>query len=221
MVDGNIEGVKLCFSYDTQFGHVERPTHANTSWDVAKFEVPVHKWMDLSEGDYGVSILNDCKYAADVRNNMMRLTLLKAANAPDPKADKGTHHFTYSLLPHAGDLRAGKVIEESYALNCPMTVVPLEQQKANLGQQYSFFSVDRPGVIIESIKKAEKSDATIVRLYEAANTRGAVNVSSSLSLKNAQEVDLMERNGTALKLNKGAVNLSIKPFQIRSIALTQ
>lgn len=210
----------LTASYDTQFGHVERPTHDNTSWDVAKFEVPVHKWMDLSEGDYGVSILNDCKYAANVRGNMMQLTLLKAANAPDPKADRGTHHFTYSLLPHAGDLRAGKVIEEAYALNCPMIVVPLESQNGELAQEHSFFSVDRPGVVIEAVKKAEKSDAAIVRIYEAANTRGAVSVKTSLSFSKAEEVDLMERNASALPQEQGSVNLRVTPFQIRSISLS-
>lgn len=206
-------------SYDTQYGHVERTTHDNTSWDVAKFEVPVHKWVDLSEGDYGVSILNDCKYAADVRGNMMRLTLLKAANAPDPTADKGLHQFTYSLFPHAGGLREGKVIEESYALNCPLTMVPLQQQSGPLDPRHSFFSVDRPGVIIEAIKKAEKSDATIVRLYEATNTRGNVNIHTSLPCDNVEEVDLMERNGTPLEENNGQVSLKVTPFQIRTISL--
>ncbi len=94
-------------TYEIQWGSIERPTHWNTSWDYARFEVVGHKWADLSEGGYGVSLLNDCKYGHDIRGNTLRLTLLKSALRPDAAADKGRHTFTYCLLPHGGDWREG------------------------------------------------------------------------------------------------------------------
>ena len=106
-------------TYEIQFGSVERPTHWNTSWDWARFEVCGHKWADLSEGDYGVALLNDCKYGYDIKDNVMRLTLIKSGIDPDPQADQGRHVFTYSLLPHAGGWREGGVVREAYALNDP------------------------------------------------------------------------------------------------------
>ncbi|XHR29446.1 MAG: alpha-mannosidase [Chthoniobacteraceae bacterium] len=107
-------------TYEIQFGHVERPTHYNTSWDLARFEVCAQKWADLSEANYGVALLNDCKYGYDIHENVMRLSLLRSPTAPDPTADRGRHLFTYALLPHMGDLRQGRVIEEAYCLNAPL-----------------------------------------------------------------------------------------------------
>jgi alpha-mannosidase len=110
-------------TYDVQWGNIRRPTHRNTSWDWARFETCAHKWVDLSEGDYGVSLLNDCKYGHDVQGNVIRLTLLRGPTYPDPDADQGEHHFTYSLLPHRGDWRAGTV-PASYALVAVVTACP-------------------------------------------------------------------------------------------------
>ena len=106
-------------TYDIQWGNVQRPTHRNTSWDWARFETCAHKWVDLSEGGYGVSLLNDCKYGHDIRDNIMRLSLLRAPTSPDPEADQGQHYFTYSLLPHAGGWEAGTAAE-AYRLNDPV-----------------------------------------------------------------------------------------------------
>ncbi len=106
-------------TYEIQWGNVQRPTHRNTSWDWARFETCAHKWVDLSEGGYGVSLLNDCKYGHDIRDNVMRLSLLRAPTSPDPEADQGEHRFTYSLLPHAGGWEAGTAAE-AYRLNDPV-----------------------------------------------------------------------------------------------------
>lgn len=208
-------------SYEIQYGHVERSTHDNTSWDVAKFEVPAHKWADLSESDYGVSLLNNCKYAYDIDGSVMRLTLLKAANAPDPVADKGTHHFTYSLFPHAGSLQEGGVIEEAYALNVPLITQETDQHTGSLGAEKSYFAVDRPGVFIEAVKKAEKSDDVIMRFYEGYQSRGNVRVSANLS-DSAQisEVDMLERNPVPLESNNGSTEMKIKPFEIKTIQIS-
>ncbi len=159
-------------TYEIQYGHLERPTHTNTSWDMARFEVCAQKWADLSEPGYGVALLNDCKYGHDIHGNEMVLSLLRAPISPDPLADRGRHEFTYALLPHAGDFRAGRVVEEAYALNVPLVVGEIKSGAGSLPATHSFFQVDRPNVIIEAIKLAEDGGAIIVRLYEAAGARG-------------------------------------------------
>ena len=108
-------------TYEIQWGNVERPTHRNTSWDWARFETCAQKWVDLSEGDYGVSLLNDCKYGHDIKDNVIRISLLRSPSDPDPEADRGEHRFAYSLLPHAGSW-GDLTIAEAYCLNDPLIV---------------------------------------------------------------------------------------------------
>ncbi|BDS05466.1 putative glycosyl hydrolase [Oceaniferula spumae] len=207
-------------SYEIQYGHVERSTHDNTSWDVAKFEVPVHKWADLSESDYGVALLNDCKYAADIRGNIMRLTLLKAANAPDPQADRGMHTFSYAILPHAGSLQEGGVIEEAYAFNVPLHVVSASGSGGDLPSEKSFLSVDRPGVFLESLKPAEKSDASVARFYEGYNSRGQIEITSDVLKGDIEAVNFLEKpvEISNIDVSDGKISMKIKPFEIHSIA---
>lgn len=207
-------------SYEIQYGHVERSTHDNTSWDMAKFEVPVHKWADLSEGDYGVALINDSKYAADIRGNIMRLTLLKAANAPDPVADRGMHTFSYSIFPHAASLQEGKVIEEAYAFNVPLLVTDAGDTAGDQPREKSFLQIDRPGVFLEALKPAEKSDAAVLRLYEAYNSRGRMCITSDVLDGEPVEVDLLEDElpEGGLEVSEGSVSLKIRPFEIRTIA---
>jgi len=205
-------------SYETQYGHVERSTHDNTSWDAAKFEVPAHKWADLSESDYGVALLNDCKYGYDIKGSNMRLTLLKAASAPDPESDRGVHQFTYSLLPHLGSLQEGGVIEQAYALNVPLVLQQTDEHVGDLPPEQSFFAVNRPGVFIEAVKKSERTDDAVVRVYEAYQSRGEMSITSSLHREsNASELDLMENKLSEISANNGEVTMKIKPFEIKTI----
>jgi alpha-mannosidase len=190
-------------TYEIQFGSVERPTHWNTSWDWARFEVCGHKWADLSEGDYGVALLNDCKYGYDIKHNVMRLTLIKSGIDPDPEADQGRHVFTYSLLPHAGGWREAGVTREAYALNDPAIVTlaalphppsPLapqgegganlppprpagegrsEGERPLLRTRFSLASLDVEHVLLDTVKPAEEGEATIFRVYEYQQSRSA------------------------------------------------
>ncbi|CAM3987442.1 hypothetical protein L1N85_04840 [Paenibacillus alkaliterrae] len=104
-------------TYDIQFGNVKRPTHWNTSWDYARFETVGHQWADLLERGYGVSLLNDCKYGYDIKDHIMRLTLIKSALIPDDRADQGQHEFTYALHPHGGDWYEGATVQAAWELN--------------------------------------------------------------------------------------------------------
>ncbi|MCW3094607.1 MAG: Alpha-mannosidase, partial [Chthonomonadaceae bacterium] len=207
-------------TYEIQYGHVERPTHMNTSWDQARFEVCAQKWADLSEGNYGVALLNDCKYGHDIQGHTLRLTLLRSPQAPDPTADRGLHRFTYSLLPHNGDFREGEVVENAYALNSPPVASALPANRPGpLPLERSFFEVDNAAVFIEAIKRAEKENAIIVRLYEVHNTRGSVTLTTTLPVKSAWYCDLMEKSLAEIPVSGGEMLLPIQPFEIVTIKL--
>ena len=206
-------------TYEIQFGHTERPTHYNTSWDVARFEVCAQRWADLSEGDYGVALLNDCKHGYDIHGNVMRLSLLRAPCAPDQSADRGHHEFVYSLLPHGGDFRKGCVIEQACALNMPLHLVATEPKPGPLPARQSFFEIDRPGVVIEAVKRAERDDSIIVRLYEAHGTRGPAELTTTLPVKHAFRADLMERTGAPVDCKRGKMAFTVKPFEIITFKL--
>lgn len=201
-------------TYEIPFGHVERPTHENTSWDLARFETCAHRWADLSEGDYGVALLNDCKYGYDIRGNVLRLSLLRAPREPDPAADVGRHVFTYALLPHRAGCRHGGVIAEACALNQPLRSVPVEEGAGSLARQGSFFEVDRPGVVIDTVKRAEKDHGIIVRLYEAYGTRGRVCLRTAFLARRVHLTDLLERPQEELAMEGKAVTFDIGPFEI-------
>lgn len=205
-------------TYEIQFGHLRRPTHFNTSWDWARFEVVAHRWADLSDPDFGVALLNDSKYGYATHGNVMRLSLLRAPTSPDPTADQGHHMFRYALLPHAGAVQNAGVIEEGYRFNVPLQLTPTAGEPASR----SFFSVDNPSVILDTVKKAEDSDDIIVRLYEARGTQGAARLRTTLPVKSAARVNLLEaeEDGPAPAFEDGELSFNYKPFELISFKLS-
>jgi alpha-mannosidase len=216
-------------TYEIQWGNIQRPTHRNTSWDWARFEACAHKWVDLSEGGYGVSLLNDCKYGHDIQGNVLRLTLLRSPTEPDPRADLGEHHFVYSLLPHDGGWDE-RTVAEAYALNDPLLVKPFtvtaaRQRRADEGAEgladgsLAFVSVDAPNVVVETIKKAETGQGLIVRLYESQRKRGRFSLSTAFRLTEAWRTNLLEENQERLDVKDHGLELEIKPYQIVTLRL--
>ena len=206
-------------TYEIQYGNVERPTHWNTSWDYARFEVVSHKWADLSEGGYGVSILNDCKYGHDIKDSVMRLTLLKSAVEPNVDADREEHSFKYSLYPHNGDWKDGKTVQMAYSLNSPFTTKVEEPHPGRLPEKMSIFSLDKENVIIEVIKKAEDSEDIILRLYEYQNKRVKVKCITPLIIESVTECDLMEKDILTLPKEKDSFSFEIKPYEIKTFKI--
>ena len=165
-----------------------------------------------------MALLNDCKYGHDTYGNTLRLTLLRSPKAPDPEADMGRHTFTYALLPHGGDFREGEVVENAYALNAPPLARAIPGNRAGtLPIERSFFEVDNAAVFLEAIKRAEKEEAIVVRLYEAHNTRGTVTLTTTLPVTRAYLTDLLETNVFELPLSGGSVTLPIQPFEIVTV----
>jgi len=201
-------------TYDIQFGNVERPTYANTSWDAAKFEVCAHKWADLSESDYGVSILNDCKYGYNIEENVMKISLLKAATYPYKEADRGINTFTYSLFPHTEDFRKGKTVQEGYALNIPLEICKIGANNGTLCDNFSLMKSNKENVIIETVKKAEDDNSVIVRLYETYNQKSKATITAGFDFKEVYVCDLMENNIEKLSHNGRDVDIRLKNFEI-------
>ncbi len=209
----NVHAEKATF--DIQFGNVERNTHANTSWDFAKFEVVAHRYVDLSEGNYGVSLLSDCKYGYDVNDGVMRMSLIKSAIDPNPDADKEIHQFTYSLFPHnSADLT--KTIAEGYKLNNPLSVQKVSEKSGI--KSYSFVTTD-DGVTIDTIKKAEDRPGYIVRVYDQIRNRGEFSLNFMKQIKTAYRCDLHENKTDDVTFTKNVITDEISPFAIKTYYL--
>lgn len=197
---------------EIQFGAVERPTHRNTSWDWARFEVCAQRWVDLGEGDYGVALLNDGKYGHSLLHNTLGISLLKGAIFPDANADVGQHRFTYSLLPHQGDWRAAQVVRRAYELNAPLRAVAGAASAAE-----SFLSTPTDHIVVETVKAADDGNGLIVRLYEAHNQRGPVVLRFGRAIASATETDLLEREIGPVEVEGNEVRFSVRPFEIKTL----
>ena len=201
-------------TFDIQFGNVARKTHKNTSWDVARFESCGHKWADVSESGFGVSILNDCKYGHSIEDTNVGLTLLKSGIVPNPTADQEKHHFTYSLYPHRGDFRVGGVMFEAVKLNQPVLTA-----RGDSTACYSYVSVNQPNVMLETVKKAEDGDGTILRVYEYHNARTRVVLSFGERITSAVECNLLEEEIGTVKVDNSQVEFEIKPYEIKTFRI--
>ena len=206
-------------SYEIQFGAIQRPTHWSSSWDWAKFEVCAQRWADVSEGDYGVSLLNDCKYGHDIKDGVARLTLLRSPMTPDSKADLGRHTFTYALYPHLGDWAEGGTPRAAAQLNQPLLAMPAQPHEGG-ALTPSLVQVSREDVVVDTLKKAEDRDELIVRLYENANRRGPVTLTFARPLASASLLDLLENVETPLDVQGDHLTVQIKPYEILSLGVT-
>ena len=204
-------------TYEIQYGNVKRPTHKNTSWDEARFEVCGHKWVDLSEGNYGVSMMNDSKYGHDIHDGLMRLTLLKSGILPNPTTDQEEHNFTYSLYPHKGDFKDAGTVQMAYNLNVPLYAKLEEAHDGQLNEKLSLARVDKENVIIEVVKKAEDSDDLIVRMYECYNNRTNVTLEMFKEIESIKECNLMESDIRDIESYENKATFEIKPFEILSL----
>ena len=210
-------------TYDIQWGNVTRPTHRNTSWDWARFETCAHKWVDLSEGNYGVSLLNDCKYGHDIHDNVIRITLLRSPTLPDPMADYGEHEFAYSLYPHTG-MWNEKTQREAYLLNDPIVVYQVAHRPKTDNRNISvvhglpsMVSISAPNIIIETIKQSEDGNGLVVRLYESQRKRGQVKVRFGSGVVSVWTTNLLEENESSLSVDQDSIILNMKPYQIATL----
>ncbi|MDO5444939.1 MAG: alpha-mannosidase [Eubacteriales bacterium] len=198
-------------TYDIQYGNVRRANNWNTSWDIAKFETVMHKWVDLSDSDYGVSVMNNGKYGCDVKGNTIRLSLIKTATYPDYLQDQGEHSFTYSLFPHEGDALHCDVEKESFYLNDPVRCA-----EGTISSE-SFVSVSADNISLDAVKQSEEGDCLVVRFHEYRGSASVCSVKTAFQFSEFAECDLMENPVTEFMGNQEEITLRFHPYEIKTL----
>lgn len=204
-------------TYEIPFGSVERPTTRNTPAEQAQFEVPAQHWADLSDAKHGLSLLNDSKYGYDAKGNVLRLSLLRSPEYPDPHADEGHHEFTYSVYPHGGGWKDALTIRQGYELNYRFIPLAVSNHQGVLPPEHSFLQAKSDNVIVTALKKAEDEDALILRFYEWAGEAGDAVFQLPPGAQSASETDLMEKPIANVPLNGSAVTVATKPYEIKTV----
>jgi alpha-mannosidase len=200
-------------TYEMQFGVVERPTHTSTLRDAAQYEVPGHRFADLSEHGFGVALLSAATYGWSVLGDEMRMTLLRAPRWPDPQADAGVHDLAYAICPHSGGWQEAGVTAEALRFNAPLLLAPGDARTG------SWLATDAPGLLIDTVKRAEDSEALIVRLYEAHGGRGTARLHVGLPFGGAAFTNLLEDHVADAEVVGDDVVVPYRPFEIITVAL--
>jgi len=201
-------------TFEVPFGHVVRDGDGR--------EVPALRWIDLSDVEYGLSLLNDCKYGFDVAGSTMRMTLVRSSYEPDPSPDRGRHELLYSLYPHAGDWKRALTYRRGYEINHPLEAVVIVDDQKGQGSRPETDSVLRvspDNVVVSCMKASEDSEDLTVRIYDATGSGAFAVLTPGFPVKSAKEVDLMERQVGRLKINRNRIRLKVRPHQIRTVKL--
>ena len=214
--------LKACFplavrarsaTYEMPFGYAERPTHYSTSFDRARYEVPGHRFADLSEHGFGAALLTDSKYGYSCYGGDLRVSLLRSPKSPDPEADMGGHEFAYALVPHSGGWREAGIVREGVLFNAPLRYVAAAPEG-------SFASVDDPNLVLDTVKRAEDSEAVVLRLYEAHGGRGVARVRLAAPPSSARRANLLEEDGERLEVTGDTIAVAYRPHEIVTVKVT-
>lgn len=208
-------------TFEIPYGSIERPTTRRTPEEQAKFEVPALQWADLSDATGGLSLLNASKYGYDAKDNVLRLSLLRAPEDPDPNADQGHHDFTYALYPHGGTWRAAQTVNRAWELNYPLLTQPVQPHQGLLAAKMSFVSADAPNIIVTAVKRAEDSADLVVRFYEWEGKSGDVKLTLPAGVVAASDANLLEKpeHALALSADKQTVTVPTKAYEIKTVLL--
>jgi alpha-mannosidase len=200
-------------TYEMQFGVVERPTHYSTRRDLAQYEVPGHRFADLSEHDFGVALLSAATYGWSIHGEEMRMTLLRSPRWPDPEADIGRHDLSFAIHPHRGSWQDAGVTAQALCFNAPLL---LGEPTA---ETHSWFSTDTPGLFIDTVKRVEDGDDLIIRLYEAHGARGVARLRVGLPFAEAWFTNLLEDRQAPAQVDGEEIVIAYRPFEIVTVAL--
>jgi alpha-mannosidase len=202
---------------ETMYGAVKRPTHHNTSWDAARFEVGAHRFCDLSEPGYGAALLNDGTYGYSAKGNVLGISLLRSPLYPDPLADEGEHRFTYALLPHPGDWTEAGVVGEAFALNSPLVAAGAAPGEGALPPEFGLLASEGLELALGSLKQAEDGRGVILRLYEPHGARGTATLRFASRVQRAERVNLLEEPEGSVEVREGEVLVEVRPFEVLSL----
>ena len=215
----NVNVLNNTASFEAAHGAIDRPTHRNNSFDYTRFEQCAHKWADLSEGDYGVSILNDCKYGYDILESRMRITLLRAPTCPDKWGDLGEHTFTYAYYPHKNTWQNAKTVNRGFELNFPLRAINVTVQEGSLPESNCFIAADNDDIVIDAVKSAEDGNGRIIRVYESRRVRGERTLNINIPFTKAYECNLMEDENREISVDGNKIHFSIKPFEVKTFRI--
>jgi alpha-mannosidase len=208
-------------TYEIPFGTIQRPTTRNNSWEDAKFEVPALRWADLGDSTHGFSLINNSKYGYDAKGNVLRISLLRSPVWPDPDADRGPHHFEYSLYPHPGDWKQALTVRHGYDFNEPLKAWPVRAHSGAWPDEQSFVGLDRDNVVLTAVKKTDDGNSLLFRFYEWAGKNSEVRLAVPPGAASASLCNLMEQpQGSALPLSSdGRVAVPVHPYEIVSVCV--
>ena len=201
-------------TYEIPFGYIERVADGT--------EVPALRWVDISDGEYGVSLLNDCKHGFDAKGNTIRITLIRTSYSPDPRPDFGIHNMKYSLYPHRGDWRKALTFRRGYEINHPLEAVVIADPSATDGfrpEECSFLEITPANVVVSGIKTAEGSRGFIIRIYDATGEGAKAELMGKFKIRRAYETDLLEREIKPLRVEGGKIMVDLSPFEIKTIRI--
>ena len=201
---------------DTGFGSFARPTIANNPYDKEKFEVVAHKWVDLSEGNYGVTVFNDCKYGHSIEESTVEISLLRSTGSPDPAADQGLHAITYVLYPHKGDWRQANVPKKGYEINTDVIIGHADPANIENVTKQSYFTVASEDLVLDTVKPAWDGDDVILRFHEINGNRGQADLSCCFEFKNVTETDLMEQEIKGIDFAGRTFRFDYRPYEIKT-----
>ena len=205
-------------TYEIAYGTIERPTTRNNSWEETRFEVAALRWADLGDGQHGFSLINEAKYGYDAKDNVLRLSLLRSPTSPDPVADQGHHHFSFSLYPHAGDWKQALTERRGYEYNYKLAAMQVQPHTGSLPLEYSYVSVQPENVVLTAMKKAEDADGLILRVVEWAGKNSDVQIRVPRGAASATITNLMEKpEGAPIKVINNTVTVPIHPYEILSV----
>jgi len=219
-------------SYETQFGVVRRPTHYNTSWDMAKFEVCCHKFADLSENGYGVSILNDSKYGFATVGNLMRLSLLRSPKAPDAHADMGTHEIRWAILPHQGAL-GPTTVRKGYEFNSPMRLVSGPKVATDALKGSPIRLTGDASLVLDTVKRAEddedvsrsdslprrKGQSVVIRVFDSLGGRSRGTIETSWKVHKVTKTNVLEDDLEEVSISDSKFDIDLRPFEVATYRL--
>lgn len=206
-------------TFEIPYGSIRRPTRRNNSWEAAKFEVPALRWADLGDAHHGFSLINESKYGYDAKGNVLRISLLRSPAWPDPDADRGHHHFSYALYPHAGDWKQALTVRQGYDFNYKLQAMQVQAHDGKWPPRQSLVTIEPENVVLTAVKKAEDSDALILRFYEWAGKSGEARISVPAGAASATVTNLMESpEGSPLPVTaSGHFTVPIHPYEIQSV----
>lgn len=231
-VEFPVDVVNTEASYETQYGLIRRPTHYNTSWDMAKFEVCCHKFADLSEAHYGVSVLNDSKYGFATCGNLMRLSLLRAPKAPDAHADMGRHTIKWAIMPHVGAL-SSETVHAAHNFNNPLSLVTIGERDEPDDDIFTSVAIlGSPSLVLDCVKRGEDDEdvsrgalqkrpgqSVILRVYESMGGKSRGTIKTTLDVKKVYKTNVLEDDLDELKYSSGEVEIELRAFEVATFRL--